>query len=40
VRQRILLSRNSVLEAPVTTLVEVLAGGCASELFSSDSSGK
>lgn len=40
VRQRILLSRNSVLEAPVTTLVEVLAGGCASGSFSSDSSGK
>ena len=28
------------LEAPVTTLVEVLAGGCASGFFSSDSSGK
>jgi hypothetical protein len=32
--------RNSSLEAPVTTLVEVLAGGCASGFFSSDSSGK
>ena len=34
------LSRNSDLEAPVMTLVEVLAGGCASGSFSSDSSGK
>src|SRR5580698_6678448 len=34
------LSRNSALEAPVTTFVEVLAGGCASGFCSSDSSGK
>ena len=34
------LSRNSALEAPVTTLVEVLAGGCASGFSSSDPSGK